>query len=323
MIHFFALDPALARDFESFRFCAKHCGPGTGRLISDLPPGEWVRACVDEVNIAIRERALPPVKGEAVKKRLKRLRASVLQRPGSGWDYSGDWLEDALVEHKRDSFAAMISHGFTSDSPERCFRPDEIDEDSEHWDTPTGIFITRSPGSFVDAVFPMLEAAKEIHLIDRGLSVDSDRMYMTNLRDLLQRLGRIEPPFPKVRFHTCPSAEFTPSFLRNFEADCRAELASLLPRNCEIEFRLWRLEGNWVERGAHPMHNRYVLTDYCGVEVGYGCDSAKGQTDVEDHVHILDQSLYKSLWNRARGKAPFPGLILGNTISILSSSSGK
>lgn len=316
MIHYFALDPSLARDFHSFRFCVDHCQPGKGRVIADLPPGEWIKSCLDEINTAVRERILQPVKAESLKKRLKRLRNRTCERPGSGWDYSDNWLTDTLVEHDREHFSAVLSPGISAGFPDKCYHPDEVDDECVDWETPNGTSITRSSGAFVDAVYPLLQAAKEIHLIDRGFSVDGDRMYLANLRILIERLARAESLFPSLTFHFCPDAQLSPSYVRYVENELNHNLKALLPRGVGLQFFLWRTDGNWVEKGAHPMHNRYVLTNICGLDVGYGLDSAQVQTDVEDHLQILDATVYLRLWKRARGEELFPGLEVGEKIVI-------
>jgi hypothetical protein len=100
------------------------------------------------------------------------------------------------------------------------------------------------------------------------------------------------------------------------ENELNHNLKALLPRGVGLQFFLWRTDGNWVEKGAHPMHNRYVLTNICGLDVGYGLDSARVQTDVEDHLQILDATVYLRLWKRARGEELFPGLEVGEKVVI-------
>lgn len=53
-------------------------------------------------------------------------------------------------------------------------------------------------------------------------------------------------------------------------------------------------------RGAHPFHNRYVLSNHCGVLVGYGTDSANAATDAPDTLQIIDQTIFREKLRHSR-----------------------
>ena len=64
---------------------------------------------------------------------------------------------------------------------------------------------------------------------------------------------------------------------------------------------MWQIEEDVeIKKGNHPFHNRYVLSNHCGVIAGYGTDSAKTATGAPDVLQIVDHKIYLELWNQIR-----------------------
>ena len=64
---------------------------------------------------------------------------------------------------------------------------------------------------------------------------------------------------------------------------------------------MWQIKENIeIKKGNHPFHNRYVLTNHCGVIVGYGTDSYKKKTDAPDVLQVIDHEIFLKLWNQIR-----------------------
>ena len=311
MLHYFALDPAICRNLNDFRYCTEHCHPSRGRVIADLPPGQWVSSCAEEIQEALAASELQPIKAQSLKRRLSKLRHRILCRPGDGWSYSENWLDDALEEHLKRPYAALVSPKLSGQAKPGCFHPDELDEETKEWRTPYSLEITRSPGDFAAAIVPLLIPAKKVHFIDKGFSVDEDRNYISSLAEIVDGIVAAREPFPEIIFHFCPDKK-RESYI---SGELNDRLVGHIPQDCRFTFRQWTPEDNFINKGAHPFHNRFVLTNFCGVMVGYGCDCARHPTDSPDHLQMLDEEMRVALWRKTEVEG-FPGMREENMIVI-------
>ena len=241
------------------------------------------------------------------------MRAQLVHRPKTAWtdwyydDFSQfSWITEIEKEHQRERFSAVISPDYAgADDTELKYHPDELNRTVEAWNTPSGVSITRSPGEFVNAILPMLRIAQNIHFLDRYFNVDSNSSFTQNYMQIIQDLASYCDSFPSLIIHCCPDENDTPD-LDYFENELNKHYAHLIPTGKSVMVLLWQIEQDaGIERGAHPFHNRYVLSNHCGVIVGYGTDSAKIATDAPDILQIVDHKIYLELWNQIRDET-FP-----------------
>ena len=179
----------------------------------------------------------------------------------------------------------------------------------EAWNTPSGLAITRSPGEFVNAILPMLRVASNIHFLDRYFSVDANRLFTQNYTQIIQDLASYCDSFPSLTIHCCPDENDIPDS-GYFEDELNKHYAPLIPIGKSVKVFLWQIkQGITIESGGHPFHNRYVLSNHCGVIAGYGTDSAKTVTNSPDVLQIVDHKIYLELWNQIRDET-FPMMCL-------------
>ena len=147
---------------------------------------------------------------------------------------------------------------------------------------------------------------QNIHFLDRYFNVDSNSSFTQNYTQIIQDLASYCDPFPSLIIHCCPDENDTPD-LDYFENELNKHYAHLIPTGKSVMVLLWQIRARrrTIERGAHPFHNRYVLSNHCGVIAGYGTDSAKTATDAPDILQIVDHKIYMELWNQIRD-ATFP-----------------
>ena len=309
MLKIFAIDPKICQNLEWFRYCTEHCQPSQGRAIADLPYDQWY----ENAFAIIQDLKLSPLKEKSLKRRLDLVRAQLVHRQGTAWtdwyydDFSQfSWITEIEKEHQRERFSAVISPDYAgADDTELKYHPDELNRTVEAWNTPSGVSITRSPGAFVNAILPMLRIAQNIHFLDRYFNVDSNSSFTQNYTQIIQDLASYCDPFPSLIIHCCPDENDTPD-LDYFENELNKHYAHLIPTGKSVMVLLWQIEQDaGIERGAHPFHNRYVLSNHCGVIVGYGTDSAKIATDASDVLQIVDHKIYLELWNQIRDET-FP-----------------
>ena len=300
MLSIFAVDPKICQRLEWFRYCTEHCHPSQGRAIADLPPGQWCQKALEIINQLVQDLKLGPVRGKSLKTRLNKVRDRLVHRPGTIWDYmEPSWVGNAEQEHQREPFSAVISPDYPEgQNSDWQFHPDELDESQTTWATPSGISITRSSQAFTNAIVPMLRVASEIHFLDRHFSIDANSLYTQNYRQIIQDLASRCDRFPALTIHCCPDSNRMPD-LAYFESELKRYYESLIPTGKSVTVVLWQTD-EAVERGAHPFHNRYVLSNLCGVFVGYGTDSANVATDAPDTLQIVDPTIFKTLWEHSR-----------------------
>ncbi|OGG46954.1 MAG: hypothetical protein A3F84_21090 [Candidatus Handelsmanbacteria bacterium RIFCSPLOWO2_12_FULL_64_10] len=313
MLSIFAIDPQVCQNLEWFRYCVEHCHPSRGRAIADLPPGEWCRAALGVIEQGVRESRLGSVMGQSLKRRLDMARDRLVHRPGTVWDYmEPSWVRNVEQEHRRERFAAVVSPEYReADEADRKYHPEKLDESVTAWNTPSGIGIQRSPDAFARAILPMLRVAKEIHFLDPHFKVDANSLFTRNYRQIIRDLTSQCEVFPMFTIHCCPDDDVK---LTYFEGEFKRIYEELIPSGKSLTCVLWQVVGV-PERGAHPFHNRFVLTDYCGVLVGYGTDSANAATEAPDTLQCLDQAIWHEKLTHSR-KRTHPMVTIRKEIKI-------
>ena len=317
MLSVFALDPKIGLNIDQFLRCTEHCHPSQGRLIADLPPGLWLV----ETSEIINQSENRPIRKRRLKRILDKMRAQLVDRPGTDWDFlESSWITNTEKEHQRDPFSLIISPDYNNaDDQELKYPPSELDSEVKAWNTPNGISITRSPRDFVKAILPMLRLAKEIHFVDRYFNVEGNSLYTQNYKQIIDDLAKYHnsfSSFPSLTIHCCPELENYGNYLHNFGESLNEYYALSIPTGKSIKVFLWKTEFT-PPTGGHPFHNRYVLSDHCGVIVGYGTDSTRQETDAPDTLQIVDEKIYKDIWKIRKEKWP-PGAEIKERFEISS-----
>lgn len=316
MLSIFAIDPQICKNLEWFRYCTEHCQPSLGRAIADLPPGEWLRKSLDYINVLVGDGEMGPVKGQSLKRRMDGVRDRLIDRPGTYWDYMEErWIANAENEHRREPFAAVVSPDYDdADATDHQYHPNELNETASDWNTQTGKEIKRTRGQFVDAVMPVLEVASDIQFLDRGFGVDSNSLYTWNYRRIIQRLAASSDTFPAITVHCCPRDAVSTDY---FRTELESIYAQHIPAGKTLKCVIWQALGD-LSGGRHPFHNRYVLTEYCGLMVGYGTDSTRESTDVLDTIQFIGAKLHGDLLARSKKRShPLVSVRKGGEITIV------
>ena len=304
MLNVFAIDPKIGLDPEQFRSCILHCHPSNGRLIADLPPGSWsaeTAECISQLA------DLLPKRRARLMRTLEKVRTQLVDRPRTNWDWLElSWIVNTENEHRREPFSLIISPDYEEpDDQELNYPPSELYPEVSAWNTPSGVQIKRSPGEFVKTILPMLRLAKRIHFVDRSFNIDNNR-YIINYQQIIKKLAKYHNPsssFPEeLIIHCCPKEAEAPS-REHFEKGLKKFYAHLIPTERSIKVFLWETK-IIPPPGAHPFHNRYVLSEHCGVIIGYGTDSTEQDTDAPDTLQIVDESVYKKIWKIRKEKWP-------------------
>jgi len=200
-----------------------------------------------------------------------------------------DWLDIALLSHDKIPFYALL---LTQSLIDACDHDcDEFVEflgslDSKQWEgrRKRTLTLTKSAESYKSALTPILRYAKSIALIDPWLNSQESR-YFDTVSTCSNLLGRRET----ARYHG--------------RIDIHAEAGKQKPTGLSVAdyFSAWerklrpltKADGHrfriflWESLpGSESMHDRYILTDQCGLSVPGGLDCR-----THSHANSTDWSL--------------------------------
>lgn len=104
MLFEYAVEPqAIGSSWQTFLYLIEKFGFDRGRLISRLP-GKWEKKVIQ----AAKEAGVPDIRMASIIERLRNAKLAVvdLNRP---YDSEKSWIENALTEHGRAPFHAIIA----------------------------------------------------------------------------------------------------------------------------------------------------------------------------------------------------------------------
>jgi hypothetical protein len=275
MIYEYALEPELVATWGSahnFRYFLREFDRSKGRLVSRYPK-TWFKKVWDAYDGA----------GEMDKKRLEelliRMKDIMVKRKNCSWDDHVDgWLENALNEHDRYPFRAILARNNPDNLPQIICEDALANSPCQSWDLPHGITVNRNAPEMADAIKGILSLCRWVKFIDPYIS--SGRLgYKRSLQDFLTIINKNRPigPPEAVEIHTGGDGA-TSDYLKETFKKC-------IPSGLSVTLFQWK------ERpGGQKLHNRYILTDLGGVSFHHGLDAGvDGETD---DITRLDREQY-------------------------------
>ena len=291
MIHEYALEPEVVaswHDRDKFRFFIDQFGYGAGRVVGMYPSKtNWRK----HVWAALDADFSPTDKDRTrMVEIVKKLIASKVQRVGSEWNGTLDWLTNAESEHLRKPFHAILARENPHDNETVMLEADILEGEAAGWGTPHSTVVQRSAESMAECVAPMLRCATRVLFVDPYFRANK-RRFREPLAAFLRRVS----PQATTEIHASASYEDAPSgeHFRN-ESEHALQRHSVIPDGRELKVYRWRNRG-----GGEKMHNRYVLTDIGGVQFGTGLD--EGEEGTTDTVSRLSAEPYEKLYQDYAG----------------------
>ena len=261
MIFEYALEPEMVAawgDRNNHRFFLREFGPGQGRLVSRYPK-RWARKVWESFGGG------SDMDRKRLEELLARLQDTMIKRRDYVWDDAETWLDNALAEHNRHPFKAVLARN----NP--AYHPDILCEDdlpSPAWETPHGVTVKRKTTDMTAVIETMLGRCCWVKFIDPYF-VKGKRGHKKSLQAFLKVLASDRPvaSLERIEIHTSGDGA-TADFLRNFYED-------IIPKGLQITLFQWQ-----EKPGGQRLHNRYILTDLGGVSFQHGLDTgAVGETD--------------------------------------------
>jgi hypothetical protein len=289
MLAEFALEPALLHNWDRFQRYVSLFGVAQGRLISRFPR-KWQELVLASVTCG-------PVEKQRITEALVRATKSVLLAREHDWNAALPWLENAITEHAKRPFGAILagsnvaSHGNIVDASDL-----DVTALPEQLRAGPSKLVVRSAMEMTAAVKVLLQLSKKIVLMDRNFSPASPR-FRDPLGEMLMCLldRQSKPRQVEVELHFGHRILDTAP---DFKAACDAHLQDVIPVGMRLTVVRWNHD---------DLHNRYVLTDRGGIQMGEGLDQAPDKsTRIDDVLTTLAPMTAAELMERycgAGGKA--------------------
>jgi hypothetical protein len=286
-MHFeYAVEPrVIGSSWETFRYLIEQFGFDKGRLISEFPK-HWL----GDVNKATSG-FLPIQKARATEllRQAKKNKVVKCNRPYNA--NAGNWLYNALSEHRRLPFRAIVA----AENPrhdEAVLLADEIDELHPLMNVSHDGAVPRDAASLSRALKAMLRFGSQILFIDPFYDPFNMR-YKNTFRECL-KIVRTENPEAVCEIHY--------RYHENKPAndDLRREAMHLFPGVVPDEMRVtifcWR-----QKRGGTDFHARYLLTDQggIGIDAGFSAEGRHQNTDMYLMTFQLSQEKLKQFSRHA------------------------
>lgn len=275
MFYEYALEPAAISSKERARYFLDALGPWKGRFVARLPR-HWRGMVRDGLNC-------PDIERQWIVERLSELDRRIFSpRANATFDETKSWLENALTEHARLPFHAIISNtramnnGVVLDAA-------EIDDRYELWRVESGQFVTRNADALIKAIELLLSASKRIVLIDQYFRADQEdkRRPLIAICQYVEGRASVEVHFSDKTV-TC---DFSMS-------QAERALPRALPAGMAVTLHCWKEH--------EDIHNRYIITEVGGVKFGNSIELGDGV----DHLSILDETSRLRLWDEFLGTQP-------------------
>ena len=278
MIFEYALEPemvaAWCRDHYKCRFFQDHFGVAQGRLVSRYPK-KWAKK-VWKVSSASDD-----MDKTRLTELLARLKDTMVKRKDMVWNDEESWLQNALQEHGRFPFRAILASGNPEGRSEVLDEGEITAASCPAWDNPHGKIVHRQAAEMANATKEILTCCRWVKFIDPYFSQCKQR-HKDTLREFFRILFRERPVGPPdtIEIHASGSGTgATIDHLKEF-------YEKIIPISIQVTLFQWQ-----KKPGGQSLHNRYILTDIGGVSFAHGLDTgAAGETD---DIHRLDSEQYQ------------------------------
>lgn len=260
MYYEYAVDPASFDSWQTTRYLLDAFGFDKGRLICEFPTKHWKRLVYEHISTA----PLRDIERARMVERLKMLpRETLMRRPGAAFNAATPWIRNAVAEHARCAFKAVLSPGKDAGTDD-VLDPREVDATDARWSVPPAETLPREVSTVVPRLRPLLQQASVIRVVDpyfhpRGaLKVQ-----------FLHAIVRAAAPDAVIEVYLKEGASGEPG--RSLCATADARLPEQIPAGRTVDILVWR------ERpGGERFHNRFLLTNVGGVQFGDGLEQGEG-----------------------------------------------
>jgi hypothetical protein len=274
MISEYALEPEMVAtwgDQLHYLLFINTFGNNKGRLVSRYPK-KWAKkvwGAFDGSSLMERKR---------LEELLTLMQKNMVKRKEIIWDENITWLDNAIQEHTRYPFRAILARNNTENAPGILCEAD-LDDSSPGWYCPNGKSVRRNVPEMVESVKSMLLCCRWVKFVDPYISPNRSD-YRPPLKAFLKILAGERPVgLPNtIEIHTGLHGA-TEAFLQE-------KYIQIIPAGLRVTLYQWVAIPNEQE-----LHNRYILTDIGGVAFLHGLDTSR-ENNSKDDVFRLTRDQY-------------------------------
>jgi hypothetical protein len=241
------------------------------------------------------------------------------------------WLERAETEHAKRPFHAIIAIENPREK-EFVIQVAQLNKKGHDlWIIPPDSPTARTAEEIASAVAPILRLCQHVILIDPYFDPKKRRFQQTIeaiLAKCCENVCGVDGI--QIELHTSIDRFFREwergdsrdlaSETRVYETfvdDCQQRLSRLVPAGIKVTVSIWKEKDK-----GQKLHNRYLLTNICGVMFGTGLDAADDPGKEEsDDIVLLDEGQYQTRVRQYTGSAPSfdlvgkPFVIVGKSVA--------
>jgi len=274
MLYEYAVEPrAIGSSWAIFRYVIEKFGFDKGRLISEFPK-KWFREVYDATA------GLPPVQKKRVEEALNQARKNKVVRCHRPYDpNAGDWLHNALNEHQRSPFRAIIALQNPTGN-DAVLLTDDLDERHPLMVVPHDCAVARDATSIAGALRGLLRFGSRVLFVDPFFDPFSVR-YKSTFRECLGIVRALNPTAVcevHYRYHVDKPSP------TDLEREAANLFNGVIPADMIVTIYCWK-----EKNGGADFHARYLLTEKGGIGIDAGF-SAEGSHQTTD-MHLMSFEL--------------------------------
>src|SRR5262249_17581935 len=276
MIKEYALQPELLSSEPVSRYLCEKFGYSRGRVIARYPK-TWAKMVKDSLGDC------KTMERHRIIERLNILENSaLLPRHHDPLDEKKTWLENAIQEHTKRPFDAVIAQDNPHHDTDVICEADLDEEKELRWRSETQRRIERTAREMANCAKFLLRTAREILFIDPYFNPQEGH-YKRPLRAFLQAADDRHASMPRatIEIHTGDKSNGIKDF---FNEKCKEHLPHIIPRGMKIRLVRW---------DQKYLHNRYILTDRGGLSFSTGLREHDSLHHKYDDVYLLQEKLHK------------------------------
>lgn len=313
MICEFAIEPELVatwHDRKAFLFFEEKFGLRTGRIVSAYPK-KWVA----QVWQAFKKS--PNGQDQNAQRNLdallRDLTQSMVKRRNTFTEIPV-WLERAETEHAKRPFHAILARENPRENGHVVSAERLVVQGHPRWAVPDNPPVARTAADLVEAAAPILRACRHIVFIDPYFDPTKKR-FMEPMAAFFREIweNRYGVENPRVELHTGIDKFFgehergqnrNPDEERRVCADIvpklQKQLQQIIPTGKKVHITIWKQREN-----GRKLHNRYILSEACGIAFGTGLDQNDNPAATEtDDLHMMDSAKLSTRWQEYLSNSP-------------------
>jgi hypothetical protein len=274
MLYEYAVEPrAIGSSWDTFRYLIEKFGFDKGRLISEFPK-RWF------LEVYKATAGFPDGQKKRVEVALNQARQNKVVRCHRPYDpNAGDWLHNALIEHQRLPFHAIIAlENPTGEA--RVLPINDLDELHPLMAVAHDRAVARDATSIATALGGLLRFGSNILFVDPFYDPYSAR-YKSTIRECLSIVKAFNPGASfeiHYRYHDNKPSQ------QEIQREAGNLFKGVIPVDMKINVYCWR-----NKNGGEDFHDRFLLTEKGGISAGSGF-SAEGAHQVAN-MHLMSFEL--------------------------------